>query len=101
MVHRILPEAVNMSNNELPIDPAVDTALKGNVTVTIEGANSVGSAPAAKTGVNVAIATDYPWAQINQNSNRVNSIEISNSSNVAIWHCSATTWQYTQVEDDR
>jgi hypothetical protein len=87
---------VTLNNDELPVTPGI-----GNVTITIEGANSVGSAPVAKTGVNVAVATDYPWAQIDQNSNRVNSIEISNSSNVAIWHCSATTWQYTQVEDDR
>ena len=96
MVHRILPEVVTLGDDELPQTPGV-----GNITITIEGANSVGSAPAAKTGVNVAIATDYPWAQIDQNSNRVNSIEIGNTSNVAIWHCSATTWQYTQVEDDR
>lgn len=101
MVHRILPEAVNMSNNELPIDPAVDTALKGNVTVTIEGANSVGSAATQITPVTLPIDTQYPWAQINQNAFRVNNIELSNVSNTNIWMCSATTWQYTQVEDDR
>ena len=101
MVHRILPEAVNMSNNELPIDPAVDTALKGNITVTIEGANSVGSAATQITPVTLPIDTQYPWAQINQNAFRVNNIALSNASNTAIWMCSATTWQYTQVEDDR
>jgi hypothetical protein len=101
MVHRILPEAVNMSNNELPIDPAVDTALKGNITVTIEGANSVGSAATQITPVTLPIDTQYPWAQINQNAFRVNNIELSNASNTNIWMCSATTWQYTQVEDDR
>jgi hypothetical protein len=101
MVHRILPEAVNMSNNELPIDPSVDTALKGNITVTIEGANSVGSPATQITPVTLPIDTQYPWAQINQNAFRVNNIELSNASNTNIWMCSATTWQYTQVEDDR
>lgn len=106
MVHRILPEVVNLDNNELPIDPAVDTSLKGNITVTIEGANSVGSAPTAKTPVELAIdangnAGANPWAQINQNAFRVNSIELENTSNSTIWMCSATTWQITQVEDDR
>jgi hypothetical protein len=101
MVHRILPEVVNMGNNELPIDPAVDTALKGNITVTVEGANSVGSAATQITPVTIPIDTEYPWTQINQNAFRVNNIELSNVSNTAIWMCSATTWQYTQVEDDR
>lgn len=96
MVHRILPEVVNMGNDELPIVPST-----GNITVTIEGANSVGSSPTQITPVTLPIATDYPWAQINQNSARVNAIELSNVSNTTIWMCSATTWQYTQVEDDR
>jgi hypothetical protein len=85
-----------MGNNELPVYPST-----GNVTITIEGALSVGSAPAAVTGIDMVIDTDNPWAQINQNSYRVNSIEISNSSNTNIWMCSATTWQFTQTEDDR
>ena len=45
--------------------------------------------------------TDNPWIQPNQNSHRVNSIEISNTSSTDIWMCSATTWQITQIEDDR
>jgi hypothetical protein len=73
----------------------------GNVTVTVEGAYSVGSEPTAKTPVEVEINTDYPWAQIDQNEFRVNTLEISNSSNVNIWMCNAVTWQVTQVEDDR
>jgi len=106
MVHRILPEVVNLNNNELPIDPAVDTALKGNITVTIEGANSVGSAPTAITPVTIPVDADgsynlNPWAQINQNAFRVNSIVLNNTSNANIWMCSATTWQITQTEDDR
>jgi hypothetical protein len=106
MVHRILPEVVNIGaihnqNNEIPIYPAL-----GNITVTIEGANSVGSIPTQKTPVTLAVDANgnngaNPWAQINQNSFRVNSIELSNSSNAHIWMCSATTWQVTQVEDDR
>ena len=101
MVHRILPEVVNMGNDELPMYPST-----GNITVTIEGSNSVGSEPTAKTPVELAIdangnAGANPWAQINQNAFRVNTIELSNTSNADIWMCSATTWQYTQVEDDR
>jgi len=96
LVHRILPEVVNISNNELPLVPS-----PGNLTVTVEGAESVGSAPAAVTGITMAIDTTQPWTQINQNSHRVNSIELSNSSSTNIWMCSATTWQYAQTEDDR
>jgi hypothetical protein len=107
MVHRILPEVVNLgaypdsTGDELPIYPA-----PGNITVTIAGANSVGSEPTAKTPVTLAVdangnAGNNPWAQINQNAFRVNSIELSNTSNADVWMCSATTWQITQVEDDR
>jgi len=107
MVHRILPEAVNLGaipftgNDHLPITPST-----GNITVTIEGANSVGSSPTAKTPVTVPLNADgsynlNPWAQINQNAFRVNSIELSNTSNADVWSCAATTWQFTQVEDDR
>jgi len=106
MVHRILPEVVNLGaiindNNEIPITPGT-----GNITVTIEGANSVGSAPTAKTPVTIPVDADgtynlNPWAQINQNAFRVNAIELSNTSHEDIWACSATTWQITQVEDDR
>jgi hypothetical protein len=106
MVHRILPEVVNIGavhnqNNEIPITPGV-----GNVTVTIEGANSVGSEATAKTPVTIPVDANgsdskNPWAQINQNAFRVNTIELSNTSNSDIWMCLATTWQFTQVEDDR
>lgn len=106
MVHRILPETVNIGatpnqGNEIPIYPS-----PGNITVTIEGANSVGSEPTQITPVTIPIDADgtqskNPWAQINQNAFRVNTLELSNSSNADIWMCSATTWQVTQVEDDR
>ena len=106
LVHRILPEVVNLGavhnqNNEIPITPGY-----GNVTVTIEGANSVGSEPDSINSVTIPVnATgnsqqSNPWAQFNQNAYRVNSLELSNTSNTSIWHCSATTWQYAQVEDD-
>ena len=111
MVHRILPSVVNLGaapdsgDDELPVDPATSTH-KGNITVTIEGANSVGSAPVVKTPVTIPVDADgsynlNPWAQINQNAFRVNSIELSNTSNNDIWMCTAATWQITQVEDDR
>jgi hypothetical protein len=101
MVHRILPEVVNMGNDELPMYPST-----GNITVTIEGSNSVGSEPTSITPVTIPIDANGsnnkdPWAQINQNAFRVNALELSNTSNADIWMCSATTWQYTQVEDDR
>lgn len=106
MVHRILPEVVNIgavfsNNNEIPITPGT-----GNITVTIEGANSVGSTPTVKTPVTIPVdangtSNQNPWAQINQNAFRVNTIELGDTSNTNIWMCSATTWQITQVEDDR
>jgi hypothetical protein len=111
MVHRILPEVVNLGadpftdDDERPVDPSTSTH-KGNITVTIEGANSVASAPTVVTPVTITVDADgsagaNPWAQINQNAFRVNTIELSNSSNNDVWMCSATTWQVTQVEDDR
>jgi hypothetical protein len=110
MVHRILPEVVNLGGipfqtpgtYNIPIIPS-----PGNITVTIEGSNSVGSTPTAKTPVTIPIDangnvnTRNPWTQINQNAFRVNTIELSDTSNANIWMCSATTWQITEVEDDR
>jgi hypothetical protein len=96
MVHRILPEVVNMGDDELPMYPST-----GNVEITVEGADSVGSEPDVTTPVTVEIATTNPWSQINQNAYRVHSLEISNTSNADIWMCSAVSWQFTQVEDDR
>lgn len=102
MVHRILPEAVNMGGTPFTGDYNKQiTPSTGNVSVKIEGANSVGASPIASTDHVMALNTDNPWIQVDQNSRRVNSIELSNSSNVDIWMCSATTWQITQVEDDR
>jgi len=96
MVHRILPEANNVDNRTVTVTPST-----GSINITIEGANSVGSASSTSTPVTVQLDTDSPWAQINQNSFRINNITIGNTSHVDTWICSAMTWQYTQVEDDR
>lgn len=106
LVHRILPEVVNLNDNNVEIDPTVDTTLVGNVTATVEGANSVGQTPQQVTGTTISTDTDYPWMQINQNAHRVNALEITSSTGVdatpgTIWMCNAVTWQFTEVEDDR
>jgi hypothetical protein len=90
------------SSDEIAIIPS-----PGNITITIQGSNSVGSTPVAKPTITIPIDANgntnvyNPWAQINQNAFRVNSILLSNTGNSDVWMCSATTWQYTQVEDDR
>jgi hypothetical protein len=103
LVHRILPEVVNLKVDNVPINPAVDTDLIGAVDITVEGANSVGQAPQASTGVQVYTNTDYPWAQINQNAFRVNSIEVTDDvlTPGTIWMLNAITWQFSETEDDR
>lgn len=103
LVHRILPEVVNLDAKNVPIDPAnpLQANLKGNISVAIGTADSVGQAPTFQSNVEMAIDTTSPWLQITQNEGRVNTIELFNSSNASIWMCSATTWQYSQVEDDR
>lgn len=106
MVHRILPEVNNLGaipftgDYNKTIDPTTSTH-KGNVTVTIQGSESVGSSPSSTVPVSMTIDTTSPWCQIDQNAFRVNTIEISNTSNNSVWICSASTWQYTEVEDDR
>jgi hypothetical protein len=173
MVHRILPEFVNLGNNELPIDPGanytitglsgtgatatatfaaqpfkpftvgdtiivsgatpnsyngvntvtavtlssvswastatgsmtvagtVATNLIGDLTVTLEAANSVGQAAQTVSANTIASNTDNPWIQYNQNAYRVNSVNMADSSNQQIWMVNGVTWQYTQTEDDR
>ena len=106
MIHRILPEAYNMGaeaftgDYNITVNPATSTH-KGNITVTIEGATSVASVPESKPSVTMTIDTETPWCQFDQNAYRVNNIELSNSSNNSVWMCTQTTWQFTQVEDDR
>jgi hypothetical protein len=84
-VHRILPEVVGT----------------GNVNVTVGGASSVGANITYKPTVEMAIDTDYPWVQINQNDQRVVSVKIETNSNVDSFTMTAINWQNTIIEDDR
>jgi hypothetical protein len=96
LVHRLLPEVVNINPVGLPVANST-----GNITVAIGGSNSVGQDPTFKANVTIVANTDNPWTQVDQNAFRINSIKISNTSNNSAWLCSATTWQYTQTQDDR
>lgn len=96
LVHRLLPEAVNLNEVGLPVANST-----GNITVSIGGSNSVGQDPTFKPAVTIQLNTDNPWTQIDQNAYRINSIKLNNVSNTQTWLCSATTWQYTQTQDDR
>ena len=102
LVHRILPEVNNLNRFGLPVDSSFNGGIRiGSVDIKIEGANSVGQTPLQTTAETLDTDTNYPWVQISQNAHRVNSLEISNSSTTTIWICPATTWQFTQTEDDR
>jgi hypothetical protein len=101
LVHRVLPEVNNLTYYGVPVNPVQTDYLVGNISVKVEGANSVGQEPQETTAVTMATDTDYPWVQIAQNAHRVNSLIISNSSTENIWICNSTTWQYTATEDDR
>ena len=101
MVHRLMPEAINLTYKGLPITPGATPSLEGSVSVTVEGSNSVGQPVQDLNSEAMTINTNSPWIQISQNAHRVNSLELGNTSNSTIWLCSATTWQYTDVEDDR
>jgi hypothetical protein len=101
MVHRVLPEVNNLNKYNLPIDPVEEPKLISSVDITVSGSNSVGQSPQATVSQSISTDTDYPWVQFNQNAYRVNSFTISASSQDQIWQCSASTWQYTIVEDDR
>jgi hypothetical protein len=101
LVHRLLPEVVNLNKAGLPINEESSPTRVGSVDIKVRGANSVGQAPLQTTAETMTTNTDYPWVQITQNAHRVNSLTVSNSSTTNIWMCSATTWQYTQTEDDR
>jgi hypothetical protein len=105
LVHRVLPEVVNLGA-KWNQDNEVVTTSTGQITVTIEGANSVGSTATAITPVTLYVDADgnpghNPWAQIDQNAFRVNTLVLADSSTSTVWHCSATTWQIAQVEEDR
>jgi hypothetical protein len=107
LLHRVLPEVVNIggvpseisqsqSNYNLPIVPS-----PGNVTITVSGNNSTGSLPVESSAVVMPVATNDPWVQISQNAYRLNTLEITNTSNTDIWMCSAASFQYTQTQDSR
>ena len=99
LVHRILPEVVNLDTAGVPVSGnAVST---GNITVTIGGANSVGSTPTFKPAVTIPISTEDPWCQINQNAFRVNTLQLSDSSTTKTWECTAINWQFTPTQDAR
>lgn len=102
MVHRILPEAVNLGAE--PFDETNMIQLPestGNLSVKVQGANSVGQVPQSSVEHTMTLNTDNPWLQIDQNAFRINSIELSNTSSTDVWMCNVVTWQFTQVEDDR
>jgi hypothetical protein len=84
-VHRILPEVVGT----------------GNVNVTVGGSNSVGANITYKPTVGMAIDTDNPWCQIDQNDQRVVSFKVATNSNVNSFTMTAVNWQVTIIEDDR
>lgn len=96
LVHRILPEPVNLDSAGLP-----EANSTGNITVTVGGSNSVGQDPTFKAAVTIACNTDNPWTQINQNAFRINSVKLTNTSTTDTWMCNAITWQFTQTQDDR
>jgi hypothetical protein len=61
LVHRILPEIVNLNGNNVEIDPVVSPTLIGNVKFKIEGANSVGQTPTFQVSQALTTNTNYPW----------------------------------------
>jgi len=76
------------------------------VTLTVSGANSVGSTASAITSVSLNIDANgnnnaNPWAQIDQNAFRVTSLKLASTSTSSVWFCSNLTYQYTAVEEDR
>ena len=99
LVHRILPEVVNLDLAGVPISGNANTT--GNITVTIGGANSVGSTPTYKPAITIPISTEDPWCQINQNAFRVNTLKLSDSSTTKTWECTAINWQFTPTQDSR
>ena len=103
LVHRVLPEIVNLNGNNVEIDPTVNPELVGNVEFKIEGANSVGQQPIFQVSQALTTDTDYPWVQINSNAHRVDTIEITNDSTTpdTVWMCTSLSFQVSETEDDR
>ena len=100
LLHRILPEVINIDQAGIPIEGV------GNITVRIGGTNSVGTTVedqpnGFQTPVVMPIATQNPWTQINQNAHRVVTIELNNISTTDTWQCTAVNWQFVPTEDSR
>ena len=85
LVHRVLPEVYGT----------------GNISIAIGGANSVDSSPTYKPTQVVAIDTENPWVQIDQNEARVVTMQVSGNSAVDTWQMTAANWQVTVVQDTR
>ena len=85
LVHRVFPEVFGT----------------GNITVIVGGADSVAGNITYKDPVSMAITTDNPWIQVNQNAFRTNLIEVGATSNVNTWQMTAASWQYTPTQESR
>ena len=108
MIHRVLPEAVNLGADENLLDSTIPDADElpiipspGSVTIEIAGSNSMGETPTVITAAALDLDTTNPWIQINQNTYRINRLKISNTSSTNIWMCNAVSFQYIPTEDDR
>jgi len=84
-VHRVLPQIVGA----------------GNIEVTVGGANSTGQEPVFQPTVTMAIDTDSPWVQIDQNDNRVVTLIVSSNTAANTWQMTQAGWQVSIIEDDR
>jgi len=102
LVHRILAEAMNLNYKGLPLIPSTAPSPQyGEISIQVEGSGSTGAPKNDALSIVMPIDTQTPWVQINQNANRVNTLEIGHTSDENIWHCAAVTWQWTPTEDDR
>ena len=84
-VHRVLPEVYGT----------------GNFNVQVGGADSVGQTPAFTTNATMDIATNNPWIQTQQNTQRVSSIIAGTNDTTSTWIMSQANWQVTITEDTR
>jgi len=98
LLHRLLPEVINIQDNGLPV---TSDGARANITVTLGGSNSTGQQPVDRPSYTMDIATNNPWAQADQNAFRVVSVELGQSSNSHAWQCTAANWQFTPTEDAR
>ena len=95
LIHRVLPEVININTNGLPIDGV------GNITFSISGSDSVGNTAPVTVGTTIAIDTNNPWIQANQNAYRIYSLTANNVSSTNTWQCTAVSWQFTPTQDAR